>query len=124
MAMADIKILIVDDDPLTATALQAGLTAHGYGTLIANNGKDGLALALQEHPNLIVLDWVMEGGDGEWTIGELRKDDWGKKANVLVLTGHDSIEALNAALRNNITHFFTKGNTPLEQLVQTIESFL
>jgi len=122
--MADIKILVVDDDPLTATALQAGLIGHGYETLMANNGKDGLALALQHHPNLVVLDWVMENGDGEWTIGELRKDDWGKTANVLVLTGHDSIEALNAALRNNITHFFTKGDTPLEQLVQTIESLL
>jgi len=53
------RILIVDDEPEMVRGLEDNLRFEGYGTLAATNGRDGLALALSEVPDLIVLDVMM-----------------------------------------------------------------
>jgi two-component system alkaline phosphatase synthesis response regulator PhoP len=53
------RILIVDDEPEMVRGLEDNLRYEGYQTLSATNGKDALALALKEGPNLILLDVMM-----------------------------------------------------------------
>ncbi|NJN03318.1 MAG: SpoIIE family protein phosphatase [Leptolyngbyaceae cyanobacterium SL_1_1] len=54
-------ILVIDDDRMTQRLLQRLLQGQGYIVTIAQNGSDGLALAEQIDPALIVCDWVLPG---------------------------------------------------------------
>jgi DNA-binding response OmpR family regulator len=53
------RILIVDDEPEMVRGLEDNLRFEGYQTLSATNGADGLSLALQEGPDLVLLDIMM-----------------------------------------------------------------
>jgi two-component system alkaline phosphatase synthesis response regulator PhoP len=61
------RILIVDDEPEMVRGLEDNLRFEGYQTLSAANGKDGLALALSEVPDLILLDIMMPQMSG-WDV--------------------------------------------------------
>jgi DNA-binding response OmpR family regulator len=59
------RILIIDDDPIYVKSTQAVLQSHGYRVDSAPNGEAGLAKMVEEKPDLVILDvmmdWVLEG---------------------------------------------------------------
>jgi two-component system alkaline phosphatase synthesis response regulator PhoP len=61
------RILIVDDEPALVRGVQDNLRFEGYQTLAATNGREGLALALREGPDLILLDVMMPEMSG-WDV--------------------------------------------------------
>ena len=68
------KILIVDDDADSVEAVSSFLEAHDYVVLKARDGVEGLKLAKMEHPDLILMDIVMnERTEGFFTIQEIRR---------------------------------------------------
>ncbi len=58
-AMAAEKVLIVDDDDDILLIVQTILTSAGYSTLSARNGREGVDMALEFQPDLILLDVMM-----------------------------------------------------------------
>jgi CheY-like chemotaxis protein len=54
------KILIIDDDPDIVTAVRLSLESAGHQIVAANSGKEGLEKVKAEHPELIILDVMME----------------------------------------------------------------
>ncbi|MBY0310149.1 response regulator [Patescibacteria group bacterium] len=86
------KILVIEDAPELAGALDDLLKMKGYITLVENSGTRGLQVALTEHPDLILLDLRLPDLDGAAVLRELRKDEWGKTAHVLMLTASDMSE--------------------------------
>src|SRR5512136_1081929 len=54
------KILIIDDDPDIVTAVRLSLESAGHQIVEANSGNEGLKKVKAEHPNLIILDVMME----------------------------------------------------------------
>ncbi len=63
------KILLIDDDPTLCELVSEHLSAAGYRALIASDGANGLRLASQAAPDLVVLDIMMPGMDG-WEVCE------------------------------------------------------
>ena len=61
------KILLVDDDPLITKPIARSLQQHGYQIAVANNGLKGLEMALEQQPDLVVLDIMMPEMDG-WEV--------------------------------------------------------
>ena len=59
------RVLIIDDDESVHGVLTNMLTREGYSTRIARNGKEGLRMAREYHPDIIILDILMPG----WTAG-------------------------------------------------------
>ena len=80
------KILIVDDEELLRKAVYDHLKNNGFTVFEAANGKEGLAVAFRQHPDLILLDVIMPVMDGEEMMGELKKDRWGKDVPIIFLT--------------------------------------
>ena len=81
------KILIVDDDRDFVEAVSTFLEAHGCVVLKAHDGKEGLALAKMERPELIVMDIVMnERTEGFFTIQEIRRTAELKNVPIFVLS--------------------------------------
>ena len=69
------KILLVDDDPLTLEALDACLRSEGFPTLAAKSGTEALALWERHRPNLICLDIMMANMDGYEVCRQIRAKD-------------------------------------------------
>ncbi len=84
--MSENKILVVDDEEDILDLLELRLAANGYSVVTANNGKDAIRLAKEEHPNLILLDIMMPGMDGSEVAGILRNDPETKNIPVVFLT--------------------------------------
>ena len=78
------RILIVDDEPEMVRGLEDNLRFEGYQTLAATNGKEGLALALREAPDLVVLDIMMPELSGWDVLRALRQR--GMDVPVILLT--------------------------------------
>ena len=58
------QVLIVEDDASLVLGLTAALEADGHRVLVARTGPEGLRLALEEHPDLILLDLMLPGMSG------------------------------------------------------------
>ena len=61
------RVLVIDDDESVHGVLTNMLTREGYSTRIARNGKEGLRLAREYHPDIVILDILMPGMDG-WSV--------------------------------------------------------
>lgn len=79
------KILIAEDDPRIAGAIEDGLRGEGFVTYIADNGEKALGLSLTSEFDLMILDMGLPQVDGLRVLQELRAR--GKTLPVLVLTG-------------------------------------
>ena len=86
MANNEKKVLIVEDHGPIRQALAEKLVHEGMVALEAKDGEEGLATALKEKPDLILLDIIMPRMGGMAMLEELRKDDWGKKVPVIILS--------------------------------------
>lgn len=76
------KILLVEDDPAILEGLKALLTEENFETISADDGEKGLALALRESPDLIVLDIMLPRMNGLEVLQTLRNRE---KSNVPVI---------------------------------------
>ena len=84
------KILIVEDEPKTGEYLRQGLREAGFVVDLAQDGLDGLHLALQGEHDLVILDVMLPGMDGWQVLQSLRKR--GLHMPVLFLTARDQVE--------------------------------
>lgn len=93
-----LRILVVDDDETVRLLLQKQLEGAGYAVLAAVDGSEGLRLALEARPDMVVTDLVMPGQDGFALIRALREADFGRSIYVIVLTMLDDEPNLTRAL--------------------------
>ena len=118
------KILVVEDDNAIGKILNNKLNEEGFVTLLATTGTQGLALALQERPDLILLDLVLPEMDGITMLKELRKDPWGKSARVLIMTNLTSDDKLQEAFSSGVYEYLIKSNWDLGQVIEKIKHML
>jgi DNA-binding response OmpR family regulator len=85
-----LRILIVEDEKKMADLLESGLTEEGHSVLVANTAPLGLAFALEESFDVVVLDLMLPGFDGFELTRRLRKA--GQSTPVLMLTARNSVE--------------------------------
>ncbi len=124
------KILLieeVEDDAALRNVLHDKFTLEGFDVLEARNGQEGLATALREHPDLIVLDIMMPTMDGIAMMQKLRQaNEWGKHVPIILLTnlGIDD-DAINKAIADNEpAYYIMKSNWSLDALVEKIRERL
>jgi DNA-binding response OmpR family regulator len=67
------RILLVDDDPEIVESMKAVLESRGYEILVARDGNQGLVMAEQETPDLVVLDMMMPKRSGFLVLEKLRR---------------------------------------------------
>jgi CheY-like chemotaxis protein len=114
-------ILIVDDNDLIRQTLTAALVSNELAVESASNGKDGLKLALEKHPDLVVTDVHMPEMDGHEMIEKLRADEWGKKVPVLIMTIDEAAESINKALSAGVTTYMSKNVSDPASIVEQIK---
>lgn len=108
------RILIVEDEKKVASFIKRGLEEESYEVQTAENGEEGLKLALEKTFDLIVLDWMLPKKDGISLLRDLRGAK--KMTPVLMLTAKDSVEDIVAGLDSGSDDYLTKPFAFLELL--------
>ena len=80
------KVLVVDDDGDIRALVALKLATAGYDVVVEGDGESGLATALQDQPDLVVLDWMMPGLTGIEVCRAMREDPRTARTAVLLLT--------------------------------------
>jgi len=119
--MKDAKILLVDDEVVFTNNMSKLLSRRGYQVKTANSGYEALAILMDNAIDVMVLDLKMPGIDGIATIREVKK--LGLLNEVLILTGHGSIDLALEALKIGAYDYVTKP-CEITELVSKIETGL
>lgn len=117
-------VLVVEDDSAMRTALAAHLSREEFSVLEAKDGAEGLSLALEKRPDLILLDLMMPVKDGMEMLRELRMDSWGKEARVMLLTNVKDTEKVADALALSAFRYFVKSDNTLDEITSAIRGEL
>jgi two-component system, OmpR family, alkaline phosphatase synthesis response regulator PhoP len=117
------KILLVDDEPDILEFLGYNLRKEGYKVHTCNNGKDGLAKALEIIPQLIILDVMMPEMDGIETCKEIRQASELKNAIVIFLTARGEDYSQIAGFEAGADDYVTKPVKP-RVLVSRVKALL
>lgn len=121
------KILVVEDELPLRQALVDVLEFAQFAVMSAHNGEEGLALALKEEPDVILLDIVMPVMDGFSMLKKLRTSgEYGAKVPVIVLS---NLSLYNEDLEGDFhtTHpesYLLKTSWAIEDVVKKVESVL
>jgi len=115
---------IVEDDVSLESVLADKLHNEGFSVLEAKNGKEGLEMALQKHPDLIMLDIKMPVMSGIDMLKILRSDPWGEKVPVIVLSNMSDNETIAEAMDKNTFEYFVKSDVKLQELIEKIKEKL
>ena len=119
--MSGKKILLVDDDQDFAQLLEFDLKKRGFQVVTANNGEDGLAKAVSEKPNLIILDIKMPKMDGYTFVRRLKKDPDTKDLPLVVLTSYEPMKDMFQL--EGVSDYFVK-SANMDNLMKTVEKYL
>jgi len=122
MVMA--KILIVDDDAKELELYQDILLSQGFDILTAPNGDDGLKLAIENTPDLILLDVMMPKKDGGKVSQDLLRNDKTKNIPVIYLTSIITEEEVKAQHGVVSGRFIISKSSNRAELVQRISEVL
>lgn len=87
-AAAGRRILLVDDDPEIVESMKTVLESRGYAILVARDGNQGLAMAEQEAPDLVVLDMMMPKRSGFLVLEKLRRGN-PNPVRVIMITANE-----------------------------------
>lgn len=118
------KILVVEDEVSLNSLITDKLAHEGFEVCSASDGQEGLAMAISIHPDCILLDSLMPTMDGITMLKELRKDNWGKEAKIILLTNLTSSDNETEALNYNVTDYLIKSDITLEDIYKKVKSKL
>ena len=109
--MVNEKILVGDDEEHIAELISYNLTSNGYKVITANNGNDAVKLAVEEKPNLILLDLMIPGKDGYDVCKDVRSNSEIRNTPIIMLTAKseelDKILGLELGADDYITKPFS-----------------
>jgi len=114
------KILVVDDEADFLKMMKLRLEDQ-YDVITASSGKAALALINSGHPDVVLLDLVMEGMDGLEVLKTIRKTD--KDLPVFMLTAFSDLDRMNQADKLKSSGFIVKTDN-IEKQLRCIHSAL
>ena len=117
------RILVIDDDPRLRRQCVALLQAEGFATIEAGNGRDGVRLARDERPDLVICDVNMPGMNGHAALDTLRTDARTAGLPFIFLTANGDMADLRVGMNLGADDYLVKPVDP-EQLLAAIEARL
>jgi DNA-binding response OmpR family regulator len=100
------NVLVIDDEPGILRFIQRGLMADGHTVTVSSDGADGLRLARQQHPKVIILDLVMPGLDGRAVLKELAATT--PAPRIIVLSGMADVRTRVGCLEAGAADYLLK----------------
>lgn len=107
-------VLVAEDEEDILDLVVFDLEDEGYEVLTARNGEEAIALALERHPDLILLDVAMPGLDGYEVTRRLRADESTRGTPVVLLTARAQVRDVIAGFEAGANDYVTKPFRPDE----------
>lgn len=108
------KILIIDDDLDTLRLVGLMLQKQGYSIVAASSGPQGLEMAFESHPDLILLDVMMPGMDGYEVARQLRANGLTVNIPILMFTAKSQLDDKVTGFEAGADDYLTKPTHPSE----------
>ncbi len=102
------RILVADDDRLTRTLVEKSLEGQKYEITLASNGNQAWETIQKDHPDIILLDWVMPGLDGLEICQRLQTAENKRFVYIILLTANNHIEDILKGLDAGANDYITK----------------
>lgn len=118
------KILVVDDDPALLDIVRTNLELEGYTVMVASNGKEALARAREERPEVLVLDVMMPELSGFEVLRTIRQapSEYPDSA-ILLLTARDTLGDKGEGFGSGADDYLTKPFDP-QELIWRVQALL
>jgi two-component system sensor histidine kinase/response regulator len=123
MSSKKIKILIIDDIPDNIYLLQEMLDENEFETITANSGKEGIRLAIDEKPNLIICDIMMPELSGYDVMKILRQNPVSETIPFIFLSARTSTSEIREGMNLGADDYLTKPVSS-KDLIKTIRTRL
>ena len=117
------KILIVDDEADIIEILQFVLEAEGFECITAFDGEEGLKLAREIYPDLIILDVMMPKINGYKISRLLKYDNKYKDIPIIMVTARSQLEDKAIGEETGVNEYITKP-FELDAIVKKVEEYL
>ncbi|MBI3596963.1 MAG: response regulator [Nitrospirae bacterium] len=118
-----VNILVIDDDPKILQLMSAILESEGYGVLRAQQAIEGIDLAIEIQPDLILLDLLMPDISGFEALERLKLHPTAKNIPVIIFTARSLTEEDRTRLNAKIRGVIQKGKSLREALLTEIRKF-
>lgn len=117
------KVLIADDEHNIRHILDFSLHAEGFDVVSAENGEDAFTLAVNELPDIIILDVMMPGRGGIETCKVLKDDERTADIPVILLTAKSTREDRDMGKAAGADGYITKPFSP-QNVIDSVQSLL
>ena len=112
------KLLLVEDDPALSELLEYRFTNEGYQVRTTPDGDEALLLATEDVPDLVILDWMIEGTSGIEVCRRLRRDKQTAHVPIIMLTAREAEDDRVRGLDTGADDYLTKPFSPRELLAR------
>lgn len=116
--MTSPKLLLVEDDQALAELLEYRFANEGYDVRVTSDGDEALIYASEETPDLVILDWMIEGTSGIEVCRRLRRDKATAHVPIIMLTAREAEDDRVRGLETGADDYVTKPFSPRELLAR------
>jgi len=114
------KILIIEDEKDLCEVMGEKLKKKGYEVFQAFNGADGLQIAVQMRPDLILLDILLPDMNGLLVLERLREYDWGRKIKVIILSAYGHEDKQEKAMELGAYDYLVKTEVNIDEVARRV----
>jgi two-component system, OmpR family, phosphate regulon response regulator PhoB len=112
------KLLLVEDDPALLELLEYRFRNEGYEVRATSDGDEALMYASEEAPDLVILDWMIEGTSGIEVCRRLRRDKSTAHVPIIMLTAREAEDDRIRGLDTGADDYLTKPFSPRELMAR------
>jgi PAS domain S-box-containing protein len=116
------KVLIIDDDRTAAELIQVILEAEGYEVIKTTNGREGVKIASDESPDLIILDLIMPEISGFSVAYQLKQHPKTRNTPIMILTSMDVDDDTKEQMQGFISTIMSKSKFTKKDLLREIST--
>ena len=117
------KILYVEDNPDNVYMLSRRLKKKGFELIIAGDGQEGIDKAIEESPDLILMDLSLPTMDGWTATAEIKKIEGVKDIPIIALSAHAMPEHRDRAIKAGCSDYDTKP-VDIKRLLSKMEQYI
>lgn len=112
------RVLLVEDDVSLSELLEYRFRAEGFEAVITCDGDEALLMAAEQLPDLVVLDWMIEGTSGIEVCRRLRRDKRTAAVPIIMLTAREAEDDRIRGLETGADDYLTKPFSPRELMAR------
>ncbi|HEX7276125.1 MAG TPA: response regulator [Acidimicrobiales bacterium] len=121
--MGKLTVLVIDDDPVILELLRVNFEIEGFDVVCARDGDEGLAMAQELQPDIVISDIMMPRRDGLQLLSDLKADPRTENLPVILLSAKAQKSEVQHGLDMGADDYITKPFDPI-QLIDRLNAVM